>query len=48
MIADAGFTVQPQAGQPQPAVGEEERIRFQIPRGGDLIKPDIARVVESE
>ena len=48
MIADAGFTVQPQAGQPQPAAGEEERIRFQIPRGGDLIKPDIARVVTPE
>ena len=46
MIADAGFTVQPQAGHDQPAPREEDRIRFQIPRGGDLIKPDIARITE--
>ena len=46
MIADAGFTVQPQHGVESDAPNEESRIRFQIPGGGELIKPDIARPVE--
>ena len=46
MIADAGFTVQPQLGDESHAPTEESRIRFQIPGGGELIKPDIARKAE--
>lgn len=46
MIADAGFTVQPQPGVEPQAPNEDTRIRFQIPGGGELIKPDIARKTE--
>ena len=44
MIEDAGFEVQAPEGMPERETSEPKRMRFQIPGGRELIKPDVARL----